>query len=296
MPLYYCPAIKYGTTTVWLPPGLRITTARSQEVRAYPIPRTSSAVIGSVTPNQGMSIRIEVDELANPVTQAKALEVIRSLWTHMKGRTFTLWIFSDRAWVGCALRDLDDDTLAGDGPSVRIRARLEIYCPYNEADTSQQLAFDDYDEDYPYAAFVGRPLGDAVSPTDPEEGVIVPTAQQTFPGKFEGLAEVTPNGGGHRFIVGGPAGSQWRVKRAIVSRALVVDSEADETELTVSDVDVDDMPGAKELVFTVAGGVSNGAVATGNLLFTAGDEVFVHITASDGGHADVQFVVMLEAE
>lgn len=290
--LYYCPAIVIGGVTWWLPPWVEVESDRSQHVELISVPQSSTALITSVQPNLGTRLSLQVSGIRAPNTQEDVLYWFEEMWDAVSGpgKVFDLFIFSDRAWRGCALESQRDKI--GLDPLVLIdNTSLSIVCPYGKPDTNAQLTFSDYNAEYPYASLVGRPRGSAVTPGGGTP--VLQSSYQTLSGHFPGgQASATPEGQEVRLTVGGGAGSQWRMEKLQVVWADQEDATGT-TTVRASTVAIG-AGGGSQINATVSSTSYFGSVASGSITVTAGSTIYVYIPTA-GGHANVQFQLWLKA-
>lgn len=290
-PLYYCPCIAFGATLFYLPPWITADFTRSQKVEVHTVPQTNQQLITSVRPNLGTKISLTASGVKpGQLSQASVLAWFEEIWSHLSGedKTFDLFIFSDRAWSGCALETQNESV--GLEPLIVLKdARLDIVCPNTSPDTSKQLTFGDYNSEYPYSSLVGRPLGDAVVP-----GTVTPIMQpsrQTLSGTFPWQQAATTAGQEHRFTVGGSDGSQWILESVQITWSDPGDATGD-TTVRVSTAGVGGAGAA--LNATVAAGEVFSLETAGSISVTAGDPLFVFIPTA-GGHQNIQYAFRLRA-
>lgn len=291
--LYYAPCIVFGATQFYLPPWVDVSTTRTQKVETHTPPQTNQTFITSVRPSLGTKIQLSVSGVVKgEESQESILRWFEEMWFYLSGedKVFDLYIFSDRAWSGCALESQSDKI--GREPLITLNdSQLDIFCPFSKPDLTKQLIFSNYNTEYPYANLVGRPLGNAAIP-----GTVIPVMQpsfQTLPGVFPGQASaVTVAGQEHKFTVGGGAGTQWLLESIQVTWADPIDATG-ETDITVSTEGVGGL--GEALTATVAAGEYFGAEEAGGITVTAGDSIFVFATAA-GGHQNAQYVVRLKAQ
>lgn len=287
--LYWCPCVEFGSTRVWFPPWVKFSVSRSQSVEAIPVPRTESLVIPSVEPNQGCKITLDCSGVAEAgETTIAALAFIETLWAACKGRTFRLRLWSDRAWLVCALETMSEDY---DGRPLRLidGLKFSIISASAVASTTSQITFGTYASEYPFAAVVGRPTGTAESPGGPVISMEAP--RQSFCGQFPGIQEaITVSGQEHVYTVGGSVDSTWRVKALQVTSSTVIGATA-----TVVIASTEGVGGAgSTLEATLPDDAYFGDPANGYFDVTAGDSIYVFIDTA-GGAQDVQYILHLEA-
>jgi hypothetical protein len=289
--LYYSPAIVIGGVTWWLPPWVDVDSTRGQSVELISVPQSSTAIITSVQPNQGTHLNLVVSGMRAPHTQEDVLYWFEEMWDALSGpeKVFDLFIFSDRAWRGCALETQRDRI--GLDPLVLIEnTSLSIVCPYSKPDTNAQLTFTDYESEYPYANLVGRPRGSAVTPGGGTP--LLQSSYQTPGGHFPGGDVVTPTGQEIRVTVGGTTGSQWTLEKLQVVSADPTDATGT-TTVRVSTVPIGTV-GGSQINATVGSTAYFGSPASGSIAVTAGSTLYVYIPTT-GGHANVQFTLWLKA-
>lgn len=291
-PLYYCPCIVFGATQFYLPPWVDVSTTRTQKVETHTPPQTNQTLITSVRPSLGTKIQLSVSGvIKEEQSQESILRWFEEMWFYLSGedKVFDLYIFSDRAWVGCALESQSDKI--GREPLITLNdTGLDIFCPFSKPDLTKQLTFSNYNTEYPYANLVGRPLGSAANP-----GTVYPVMQPSFqslPGTFPGQASAaTEAGQEHRFKVGGGLGSQWLLESIQINWADPIDAAGDST-VRVSTEGIGGL--GQSLSATVEAGEYFGPEVTGTITVTAGDDLFVWVSAA-GGHQNIQYVVRLKA-
>ncbi len=216
--IFYAPCIVYGMTRFYLPPWLQAEIVRSQSVDMASPPGASNAVITDIKPNQGTQISLTVQDIPATPSTATVLKWIEDLWSHMSGREFKFFVFSDRGFPNCALQTMREQITLN--PNTRLpETPIQIVSAASQPDTNLQLDFDpNYATAYPYASIVGRPTGSAAVP-----GSIVPVtepASQDYSANFPGQqlgANVT--GEEKRYVVGGTVGSSWDIRGIQITSA-----------------------------------------------------------------------------
>ena len=286
--LYYCPAVHYGETTFWLPPFLEIEETRSQRVDLVSLPNVDAAVITDIRANQGARLSLRVTYIPDNMTTAEVLSIIEQIWAALAGREFTLRVWSDRAWASCALSSMS--TKVGLDPLVVLDgAPLEIISASSAPSLDLQYTFSDYATEYPYAADVGRPLGNAASGSTAMANSLAP-----YSGAFHGVVDAeTAVGKDQAHYVGGASGSRWRLigVQIISAENWIADA--------ITQVKASTVPkgtaGGQAITASVAAAAIYGAKATGSIEFTAGQRIYVHIpTGGAGNHTNVQYRLDLQ--
>jgi hypothetical protein len=288
--LYYCPAITYGGTRLYLPPWVTVKQSRKQNVEMISVPQTNSAVITSVRANQGTSLSLVCSGFKSERDQAVVLSWIEELWKGLSEKTFNLFIWSDRAWRDCALETYDHEQDLKPMTGL-FNLELGIVCPNSSPDTSMQLSFTDYANEYPYSHLAGRPVGMAVEP-----GTLIPEVEpavQDQCGIFVGVCDAaTAEGEEHRFRGGGSLGAQWRIEGIQVTSA-EPDGATGTTTLRVSTAPIGSA--GSNLDCTVSQTSRFGAEnSAGAITVTTGVTLYVFIPSA-GGHQNVQYRVRLRA-
>lgn len=218
-PLYVAPAIVRGDQTFWLPPWMSVKTVRSLMVERVSVPHADSAVIAAVRDNQGARITITARYKPGTSSQAIVLAAMETLWANLADGPFRFHYWSDRGWPNCAAISMEDDIPLGDTLTY-LAAQIEIVSATSRPDTSLSLAFSNYDSQYPYAAEVGRPSGDA-----PDPGGSIPVNQRSMQtptlvlAGMQNSGQVTSEGAEWQYRVGGTTGSLWRLKGVKVTAA-----------------------------------------------------------------------------
>ena len=290
-PLYYAPCIVFGATQFWLPPWITADFTRSQKVEVHTVPQTNQQFITSVRPNLGTKISLTASGVKpGELSQASVLAWFEEIWSYLSGedKTFDLFVFSDRAWSGCAL-ETQSESIGLEPLIVLNGAKLDIVCPHTSPDTSKQLTFSDYNSEYPYAKLVGRPLGDAADP-----GTVTPIIQpslQTLNGIFTYQPGNTVAGHEHRFTVGGSAGSAWVLEALQVTWSDPNDASGN-TTVRVSTAGVGGSGAA--INATVNAGEFFSMESNGSITVAAGDTLHVFIPSA-GGHQNIQYAFRLRA-
>jgi hypothetical protein len=292
-PLYYCPAIVSAVTPFFLPPWLDVDIVRSQTVDFQPIPQWNNGIITSVRPNQGTRINITASGVVKAEqSQASILALLEAIYANMSGEdnTFTFFLYNDRGWPGCALESQREHFGYTEMHNVMQDTQLSIICPYNQPDTNLQLTFSNFNEEYPYADIVGRPLGDAVTPG---EVVALMQSLQTPHVFFPGQPAVTDAGAEHRIIIGGETGSQWSLR----SLQITWSNPGDASGTTTVRASTAPVGGSGSNINATVGVSANyGAVASGAITLTAGDSIYVYIpTGGAGGHANIECNLIMKA-
>lgn len=290
--LYYCPAIVFESAVFWLPPWVTADITRSQTVQGVNPPQTNQYKHTSVRPNQATKINLTCAGVKpGELTQEAVLRWFEEIWTALSGedKIFDLFLFSDRAWTGCALESQTERI--GLAPLIVLQdTGLSISCESSQPDTSRQLTFTDFNAEYPYASLVGRPLGTAVDP-----GTVIPVIQPSFqqlPGTFfGGLTGATSAGQEHRFSVGGATGGKWRLESLQIVGADPVDATAS-TSVRISTAGVGG--GGSFITATIAAGERFSVPVTANIEVTTGASLYGFATAG-GGHQNVQYIARLRA-
>lgn len=291
-PLRYAPCIVYGSTRFYLPPWLELDETRSQQITVFSPAEADGATITGIRKNQGTEIQVRVRDIPDTPSTADVLYWFEQLWSHLSGRQFKLFIFSDRAWPNCALRS--QRNVIGLGPLTMLpEIPLTIFSTANQPDTSLQLDFaGGYANDYPYAHLVGSPSGDAWEPED-----LIPVTEPSIAnhgGVWPGAASsVTTAGFEHRHVVGGTTGSTWRIKGIQITSAKKV-SAVGTTTVRVSTAPVGGMGGSAADASISSTQVFSSETSA-NIQVTAGDTLYVSLHAA-GNHSDVQYKIRLEAE
>lgn len=281
--IYYCPAVVIGGTPYFLPPWVDVDITRSQRVSIVNPPRTSNAVITSVTKNAGARISITASGVPDAQSQAAVLAWLNQVWQALSGedKTFDLFIYSHEGWAGCALETQSESY----GTRMMLAVedlRLDIVCPNDAPDPTRRLSFTNFNAQYPFADKVGRPLGDADEPEVPT--VIMQPSIQNISGIFAGQ-HFDAGAVSFKFIVGGNAGSVWKLSSLMITNAENFDASGTSTvKISVGDYAEDEAG----ISASVTSAQSSSGRVSGNLEVTAGDTVFVFLTVANG-HSNIQF-------
>jgi hypothetical protein len=288
--IYYTPAVVVGGTPYFLPPWVDVEITRSQRVSMVSPPRTGNAVITSVSKNAGARISITAAGVPDAQSQAAVLAWLNQVWEALSGedKTFDLFIYSHEAWAGCALESQSESY----GTKLMLAIedlRLDIICPNDAPDPTRQLNFTNFNAEYPFADVVGRPLGDADEPEVPT--IIMQPSIQNISGIFAGQ-HFDAGGSTFKFIVGGNAGSRWKLGSLAITSAENFDaSDSSKVKISVGEYEDDETGIEAEISETQT---SSGRV-TGNIEVTAGDSLFVFLTKANG-HSNIQFHAELIAK
>lgn len=283
MPIYYCPCISHGHTRLYLPPQVEVLPEqRGQSVVVRENPFSTDAKITLVAPNKGARIPVEVKRwvLAGG-NVAAVLALYESIWAMCAGRLVQLNIWSDRGWPRCALESMEFPHTLEPMETVRD-LRLTFVSETMTPTAGAAIAFDDYADEYPYAASVGRPGGDPIT-GDPSP---MQTVNLTYGGTFHGVAhDTTEAGDEHRFTLGGIPGSVWRITGLKVVHAESFGSDGTTTvRLATAGVG----GGGSSITASVASGEQAGAATSGSFTASAGATLYAFLDAA-GDHQNVQY-------
>jgi hypothetical protein len=285
--LYYAPCAVYGSTRLWIPPGLAVNIVEEQKVTALNPLRGNRAIVAALERNQGQAISIQGDWIESDPTTKSVLDAWVSL-RNLFGRTFDFFIFSDRGFRNCVIRSMGREI-----PRTKlgvINFSLEIFCPEPAETTAIQLAFTDFESEYPYANRVGRPLDEAASGGEIVSGQ---PALQIFNLTFPGVQdEATAAGQETRFVVGGESGTNWVVKRVQVVSCEPLSSTGTST-VRVSTGGVGSPMGF--VAASVGVGAHFGDPVAGTLVVSAGETLFAFVTQGQG-HQNLQVAVTLQQQ
>lgn len=290
-PLYWSPCIVYGATRYYIPPSISVSDSWGQDVEVLSSPYQNQAFITEVHDNQ--PVRLSLDPMA-PVrqnsTSREVLDWMYEIRNQLRGKTFALYLFSDRGYRKCAMESCDLDiprtTLVQRSCSIQIVAEEMM------TTALQELTFPNgYDVDYPYAHVVGRPLGES-SGGGPIPVTVNP--YQTPSGFFSGVqASVTPVGEDQSFVVGGGPTSLWTLESVQITGADYTDA-IDDTVVTISILPYDGVNPVPEISSRIEPGQKFGTVS-GSLStpIPAGTRIYARVSEA-GEHSDVQFTILLK--
>ena len=287
MPLYYAPCAVYGSTRLYIPPALQVSWEESQGLTVLKPFGADRAVIAAVEATEGLTIQMTGEWLVDDPTTASVLAAWQSL-RELKGRTFDFFLFNDEGFPGCALQ-----TIGLEVPQTElgtIRFQMSIYCPSSGPTTALQLPFTDYETEYPYAAKVGRPRGNARSGGGTVTGQpVLQTIQLQMPGVQD---ETTTAGQEFRIVVGGETGRNWSVRSVQIFGAEPLGATG-ETRIRVSSGAVGSGSGFIEA--SVGQTAHFGSVATGALTVASGSTLYAFVSTA-GGHQNLQVAITLRLE
>jgi hypothetical protein len=285
--LYYAPCAVYGSTRFYLPPGLAASWTESQGLTVLKPYRGDRAIVAAIEATEGITVSMSGEWMFDDPTTASVLAAWQDL-RQLKGRSFDLFLFSDEGFPGCALQSLDLEI-----PRTRmemLRFSLAVFCPASGPTTALQLPFTDYQTEYPYAAQVGRPRGNARSGGSVMAGQpVLQSLQVMFPGVQD---ETTAAGQEFRLVVGGEVGRNWVVTGLQITGAEPLGSTG-ETRVRASGGGVGSGSGFVEA--SVASGAHFGSRATGTLVVASGSTLHCWCSTS-GGHQNLQVTATLKLE
>lgn len=286
-PLYYSPAMYVNGTPYWLPVPV---------LRWRPRPVVESPVVfdvprGGLVPRGGARVkghRITMSGVFVRSTVASALAEMALLRQAALGDgsgLFDLYRFHDRKFASCLVESGPefDETKFRTGEAVAWD--MEVLC--TGGIVTAPIEFADYDEDYPYAAQVGRPTGDALSGSGPEVGAVT---RQTIEVTLHG--EVTPHTSATAVRVPFPAGLNVEVVGVAIANATPVLGSGS-TRVRAANY----APGGsgQSIAATLAAGSRQTALATGSFAIDSDSEylwVWADLPSSGGGvHQDVEVAV-----
>jgi hypothetical protein len=271
---------------LWIPPGLRVDWNETQSLEILNPFDGDSAIVASIEQNQGVPISITGDWLPDEPNAAAVLESWQAL-RELKGREFDLFILSDHGFRNCVLSSLKFE-IPRDGQLGMIRFDAEIFCPESGPTTEIQLDFTNYDSEYPYAAQVGRPSGDAQSGGSVVSGQ---PNQQIFAVNFPGIQdETTANGQEFRIAIGGETGKTWMVYGVqIVGAEPLGASGTSAVRVSVGSVSA----GGGYVEATISQSAHFGSRAAGTLEVVSGATLYCFVSTA-GGHSNLQVSILLK--
>lgn len=286
-PLYYSPAMFVNGEAYWLPvPVLRWRTRPVLEP-----PTVFDVPLGALVPKgvarvKGYRIQMSGVIARSTVGAALAeLALMREAALGDGGGLFDLYRFHDRKFASCLVQSGPDVDETAFRTQEALAWDMEVLC--TGGIVAAPIAFSSYDDDYPYAALVGRPTGDALSGSGPEVQTMV---RQSIVVTLHG--EVTATAAGQEIRVPFPTGLSVNVVGVAIANAVPVLGSGS-TRVGVANY----APGGsgQSITATLAAGARQSALATGSFTVnTTSGYVYVwaDLPSSGGGvHQDVEVVV-----
>jgi hypothetical protein len=249
--------------------------------------QANRAIVAAIETTEGQTVNLSGEWWAASPTTKSMLDFHDTL-RELKGREFDLFLYSDRGFRDCVLESISLEYPANGGGRTVFQAN--IFCPEPGPTTAIQLSFSDYNLEYPYAAEVGRPTGDAASGGGTVSGQpVLQTVNLQFPNVQDAVGV---NGQEIRWAVGGETGRTWRVISVQVAAA----EPAEATGASSFKVSAGSVAAASGFVeCTVGQNAHFGSVQAGTLDVLSGSTLYAWCSVA-GGHANVQVAIVLRLE